>query len=62
MSLLSRLSLLLSAFKLVSVGEISSSLGQGKRKRTLSNFKNGKIQVCTCNMNNDAICNHTHNL
>ena len=40
-----RLYLLLDAFKLVSVGEISSSLGQGKRKMILNNFKDGKIQV-----------------
>ena len=40
-----RLCLLLDAFKLISVGEISSSLGQGKRKMILNDFKNGKIKV-----------------
>ena len=44
-SLLCRLYLLLDGFKLVSVSEISSSLGQGKRKTILNNFKNGNIRV-----------------
>ena len=41
-----RLCLLLGAFKLVSVGEVSASLGHGKRNVILNNFKNGKMQVC----------------
>ena len=41
-----RLCLLLGVFKLVSVDEISASLGHGKRNKILNHFKNGKIQVC----------------